>query len=60
VRIRSEGVVNADELRRFFLSQPLKEWNNMVVVEMPDDKSRYAVKGVRIDHDTKTIVIEVA
>jgi hypothetical protein len=34
--------------------------DKLVAVEMPDDKSQYAVQGIRFDESSDSFIIEVA
>jgi hypothetical protein len=53
--------MNLQQLSDLILSLPWKTVDDTtIVVEMPDDGSRYAVSAVRFDQQTNSVVIEVA
>jgi hypothetical protein len=53
--------MNLQQLSDLILSLPWKTVEaTTVAVEMPDDKSQYAVNGVRYDEQSKSVIIEVA
>lgn len=53
--------MNLYELQRLVNSIPLhKATTTLVAGEMPDDKSQYAVSGVRYDRESDSVIIEVS
>jgi len=49
------------ELQLLMLNLPTTVHSKTIVaIEMPDDKSRYTVSGVRYDEKNDSVIIEVA
>lgn len=58
--VESRSKMNINELKDIVNRAELHNWSFKVTVETPDDKTRYAVNGARVDHLNQELVIEIA